>query len=130
MEPIPLTSSRQSQKASKLTPEEIALLRSIVGQANWVASQTRPDLCYDVLELSMCLSRHPEVCHLIQANKMLRKIKTDCYQLIFPHMDEVTNLTIVVYSDASHANIPDGSSSTAGHVVFLAGDVWSSVISW
>jgi len=25
-------------------------------------------------------------------------------------MDEVTKLTIVVYSDASHANLPDGSS--------------------
>ena len=67
MQLIPITTTRQSQKTAKLTTEEIVELRSVVGQANWVASQTRPDLCFDVLELSTCLSRNPEVRHL-QAN--------------------------------------------------------------
>ena len=130
MEPIALTASRQSQKTSKLTHDETGLLRSLVGQANWVASQTRPDICYKVLELSMCLSRQPEVRHLIQANKFVRKIKADCYKLIFPSMDDINNLKIVTYSDAAHANLPDGASSTAGYITFLADGTHSSVISW
>ena len=128
MEPIALTASCQSQKTSKLTHDETGLLRSLVGPANWVASQTRPDICYEVLELSMCLSRQPEVRHLIQANKLVRKIKADCYKLIFPSMDDINNLKIVTYSDAAHANLPDGASSTAGYITFLAAH--SSVISW
>ena len=130
-ENIPISPSRLSQKNSKLTSEELALLRSLVGQANWIASQTRPDINYDVLELSMCLSRQPEVRHLIQANKLVRKIKADDFGIKFSKIEQSDGeLKLVVYADASHANLPDGASSTAGHLVFIAGGDKASVLSW
>ena len=129
-ESIPISPSRLSQKNAKLTSEELALLRSLVGQANWIASQTRPDISYDVLELSMCLSRQPEVRHLIQANKLVRKIKANDFALKFSKIDSDEELKLVVYADASHANLPDGASSTAGHLVFIAGGDKASVLSW
>ena len=128
IQPIPIATTRQSQKTAKLTKEELMELRSVVGQANWVASQTRLDICYDVLELSMCLSRNPEVRHLLQANKMIRKMKSDYYALIFPRMNDISNLQVEVYSDASHANLPDGSSSTGGYIILLTVDDKLSVI--
>ena len=36
-----------------LSKYETRLLRSIIGQIHWVSSQTRPDLCFDILDLSV-----------------------------------------------------------------------------
>ncbi|CAL4068308.1 unnamed protein product, partial [Meganyctiphanes norvegica] len=49
--PSPITMARQSNKDSCLSVKEIADFRSLVGQLNWVATQTRPDVAFDTCEL-------------------------------------------------------------------------------
>ena len=55
-------------------------------------------------------------------------MKSDFYALIFPRMNDISNLQVEVYSDASHANLPDGSSSTGGYIILLTVDDKLSVI--
>ena len=118
---IPIRPSRKLRKNDKVTSEEEKLLRTAIGQLNWVATQTRPDLSYDVLELSMITNR-ATVDHLLQANKVIRKLKSEALQIKFPRLGELSNLKLMLFNDASFANLPDGTSSTGGRVVFLSGE--------
>ena len=65
---IPIPPSRKLRKNDKVTfEEEEKLLRTAIGQLNWVTTQTQPDLSY--VELSMITDR-ATVDHLFQANKV------------------------------------------------------------
>ena len=44
LRPISLTKERQRNKEAPATEKEIAALRAINGAANWLSSQSRPDL--------------------------------------------------------------------------------------
>lgn len=74
MKEILITKARQSQRFAPLNAKETDELKSLVGQLNWTATQTRPDLSYEVLELSM-VKNHPQVDHLLRANKVVRNLK-------------------------------------------------------
>lgn len=91
--------------------------RAICGQLNWVASQTRPDLSFEVCRLSTSLNR-ATVDDLIQANKTARKWKQRSVSIKFPEVQKPLHL--VAFCDASYANLKDGSSQ-GGIIVFLKG---------
>ena len=58
----------------------------IVGQLHWIATQSRPDLCFDVLDLST-------LCDLSESklrseiNKVVRKAKYNQYKIVFPCLE-------------------------------------------
>ena len=72
LSPIPITRARASRKEDMLNKDESDGLRSLIGQLNWLSTQTRPDISYDVLELSSSL-KHPQVDHICKANKIVKK---------------------------------------------------------
>ena len=39
----------------------------------------------------------------------------------FPGPGNLENLKLFVYTDSSHANLPNGASGAGGHVIFLMG---------
>ena len=96
------------------------LLRSVIGQLNWLCTQTRPDGSYNVLELSNML-KHSTVREILQANKTFKKLKLEECVIKFTSLGEPEDMKLVVFSDASHANLPDGHSSGAGFIIFLMG---------
>ena len=51
--------------------------KSLTGQLNWVATQIKPDVSYDVLDLSIKLQKHPTVEDLLIVNKTVKKFKAD-----------------------------------------------------
>ena len=68
---------------------------------------------------------------MIKANKVLKKAKLNQCNLYFPKLGNLENAHLVTYSDASHANLPDGISSAGGFVILLEGDNGnSSPIYW
>ena len=50
IELVEIPIKRQYQKFHQLNEEEKHKLRSIIGQINWVATQTQPDTCFGVLK--------------------------------------------------------------------------------
>ena len=58
----------------------------------------------------------------MKANKCVRKLNNEECKLFFPVLGDLKKCKLVTYSDASHANLPDGSSSAGGNVVFLVGE--------
>ena len=58
----------------KLKPHELRDLRGIIGQVQWVASQTRPDLSFDLLELSVERNK-VTLSTLKRAKKVVKRLK-------------------------------------------------------
>ena len=55
---------------------------------------------------------------LILANKTVRKLKSQVSYILFPKLNCVTKL--ILSTDASYANLPDGFSSSEGYIIFLS----------
>ena len=102
-------------------------MRSAIGKISWLATQTRPDLAYDVCELSTSL-KHGTVDLLLKANKVMKKAKYNKVFLHFPPLD-LSNLVVRYYADASFGNLPDGSSQGGAFVELVSGSK-SAPIDW
>ena len=118
---IQVTNERAVQKEELCTEKEKEEMRSVIGQLGWLSSNSRPDLSYDVLELS-CKIKNPRVADLLMTNKCVRKAQMYENSLKYPNLGELTKSEIVVFSDASYANLPNGSSSAGGFLAFLVGE--------
>lgn len=111
-----ISHERLAQSDSNLNDREIGVFRKICGQLNWFVSQSRPDIAFDSCDLS-CSIKNATVKDLVKANKVVRKTKSERVSIKFPPLDLAT-CTIVVYSDASYGNLPDGSSQ-GGYIIML-----------
>ena len=58
---------------------------------------------------------------LLKANKTVKYVKNVQSCIQFPKLNNMDHLRIVVYSDASYANLANGGSQ-GGHIVFLNDD--------
>ena len=129
LSPIEIESSRKANKHDFLTDDEKASLRRLVGQINWIANHTRPDVCFDVLKLSNVLTS-ARVVDLISANKTVKKIKNSPCVLLFPRLS-ISSMRVLLYNDAAWANLSDGISSTGGRIFFLSDEGGSCcAVSW
>ena len=112
-----------------LRKDDFTKLRSLVGQLAWVASQSRPDIAFDVCQLSVGL-KNASCKSVNRANKCVKKLKNNPYMLKYPIFGDVKQAKVVVFADASFANL-EGCASQGGYLVFLAGENGHmSVLSW
>ena len=112
--------SSQTRNETVDDPKILKSFRGLVGQLSWASGITRPDGSFNACYLSSAQSRLT-VKEISEANKAVRDLKNNQYQLRYPKL-ELQSLKIVVHSDASYANLPNGSSQ-GGFVVFLADDL-------
>lgn len=91
-----------------------------VGQLHWIATQTRPDICFDVLDLAtashLCDSKLQS-----KVNKVIRKSKSIQYKLAFPSVGSLEDSELLLFTDASYANLSDKVSSAGGYLILLKG---------
>ena len=118
------------EKDRELSKDEKSEYRSVVGMLNWVAQGTRPDKAFEVIELSTKF-RCAHLSDLNRATKVFLKLREHGCYVNFVKLNASQGLSLVVFSDAAHANLPDGVSSTSGIIVFLA-DAFGNLnpISW
>ena len=120
LQPIPVHPARATQRETPLTDKEVDMLRSKIGQILWVARQTRPDVMCDVSILASS-TKHATVQTLHCINKLVRKLKSDEVTLKFLHLGKDGSLKLVVFSDSSMGNLPDGGTQ-GGHLILLMGE--------
>ena len=109
---------RRLLKESTLEPLEHEQFRRMVGQLNWAARQTRPDLMFDVLELSMKLTK-PCVQDFLKAMKAVQKLKCIDNSVFIPRFKSMYGWKILIWADAAFANLADKVSSAGGYVILL-----------
>ena len=118
LEPIAVSAERASRRQDDLGAHELQQYRGLVGQLSWMATQTRPDVSFEVCDLST-------VCHTakvddaLRANKLLRKVQQRPITLQFPKLDGLEECYIECYSDAAFGNL-QGGGSQGGYAIFLA----------
>ena len=86
LEPGVINVACVSQKMDNLNTKEQTLLRQLVGRLNWVVQSTRPDMAFDMTDLSTKL-KHGTINDLLRPMKIIQILrKTDsCIQ--FPGLD-------------------------------------------
>ena len=126
--PIPLNQERLKDIHSQLSEGEIKLLRSALGQLNWLANMTRPDISFTVSNVSSHI-KQATISDIKEVNKLTKHVKTTPSEVIFPSLD-TQNVEVVVYTDSSFNNLDDGGSQ-GGQIVFLKDQLNRSCpISW
>ena len=105
----------KTDKSRILNAGEQSLFRTICGQLNWISTQSRPDISFDVCQLSTKLNS-ATVQDVLTANKVLRKVKQT--RLALKYGKIVQPLKLVAYCDASFGNLKNGSSQ-GGMIIFL-----------
>ena len=100
--------SKRDQPDLSLNENEKKELRSVIGKLNWLATQTRPDLSYNVSILASCV-KNASIKHLHKANKLIKQCTLNNVAIYFPKMN-IETLKVRCYADASYGKLPDGGS--------------------
>jgi hypothetical protein len=106
--------------SGEFNAKQIRQVRSLVGQMQWVAKLTRPDIAFAVCDLSS-RSRRATMAEVKDANKTLRKLQNISNHVHIPDIGDLSKASIIAYSDASHKILTDGHSQ-GGFVIFLQGE--------
>ena len=117
IESMPISFERSKVKHSSLQKNEWTLLRSKIGQLNWLSRMSRPDIAFQVCQASTSL-KNATVQEVLTINKVISYVKTNHCCIKFPLFKDLSSLHLVVYTDASCANLKDGSSQ-GGQIIFL-----------
>ena len=127
LQEIAITPDRAKQKESPINEDEYSKLRSVHGKLGWLALQTRPDLSFDVCNLTSALKKGT-VDLILRTNKVVKKAKYNKVFLHYPQLD-LNNAKVRCYTDASWGNITGGRSQ-GGVYVEVTDDSKSSPIQW
>lgn len=119
---------KDSDKHRLLCKEEIKKLRRAAGQLNWATNISRPDMGFGACEVATSVPK-ATVSSILNANKWIRHIKNNQSHIKFPILQNPENLKVIVYTDASYANLPGGFSQ-GGQLVFLSDGKNSAPILW
>ena len=103
-----------------MTHAERSDLKCLSGQMNWVTSQTRPDLSFETCVMSNAGKESPKKL-LFDANKAVKKLKSNSVKVKFPCLGRPEKLKVVVFSDATYGSLVDGASQGA-NLVFVQGE--------
>ena len=114
---IPISQDRALQKTSQLSENEKRSYRALIGQLNWIATHTRPDIAFETCELSVSFQK-ATIADLLKLNKLVDRAKREPLSLFFPRLESVEKGTIECYTDAAFANLPTGGSQGA-FIIFL-----------
>ena len=112
---------------SPLNDDEIAVVRTKLGQLSWAARQTRPDIAFEVCEMSGKI-KIMTIQDLKRLNKIIRQ--THNIDVKLKYKDVGNEMAIYVFSDASFGNLNNGGSQ-GGHVICISGTKnLTNIISW
>lgn len=116
---ITIDPNRAQDKQSSLTSEEQTKYRQLVGQINWAVQGTRPDLAFELIDLSTKL-KEATIGDLSRAIKVVNRLKDIRSVISFPNLsNKVNDWKIMVFTDAALCNLSNGTGSTAGYIVWL-----------
>ena len=100
-----------------------------MGELGWIAGQTRPDLSFEVCQLSSCFN-HSTINDIIKGNKLLRKAKRERAFLRFDSPGKKGNFRIVCFIEASLGNVNNGEAQGVFRIYLVGDNKICSPIMW
>ena len=113
-----LDPGRAGAKNKLLNEQEQTTYRQIVGQLNWAVQGSRPEMSFDMIQLSTKL-KQGKVEDLLRAIKKVNRMKDINSFLTFSKLNKSSVIKVVVFTDASMGNINDGTGSIGAYIVWL-----------
>ena len=98
---------RASEKKEVLKDKEKKEYRALVGQLNWVLTNTRPDIEFETCVLSSEFQEE-KVAELIRLNKLVERVKRENVNIYFPRIDNIREVNLECYTDTSLLNKLNG----------------------
>ena len=96
--------------------KQIHNLRALIGQFNWLATQTRPDILFESCDL-LGKIKSPTIDDAKRANKLVNKIKSEERVMTLKKDDNLADSKLFVFRDPSFANM-SGGGSQGGYIIF------------
>ena len=84
-----------------LTKEEMKLYRKMTGKIAWLANSTRPDLCYQALQMSK-KNQGATISDLRDINQILKRVCEKESKIKYRHLGDKDDLVIIGLGDASY----------------------------
>ena len=126
---IELESDRAKQRQDELNSEEKQKMQATIGQLNWLSTQTRPDIAFDVCDLCSRINC-ATVDDILSLNRVIRKLKSRDVNMNFSKLTDLGALSVQCYSDASFGNLVNGGSQ-GGYILFVCDEEnVKNVVSW
>ena len=104
---------KKGEPKRELTKEEFKKFRKATGKLSWLAETTRPDLAYNVLEMSY-KNKNARVEDVKEMNKIIRKAKQEPSEVLFSKIGDFKDLKVLVISDGSYIKLEDKTRSVGG----------------
>ena len=104
---------------TQLNAENKRLVWQAVGKCRWICNQTRPDVCYENLELAI---KQRNVTHreVKQLNNMIKRAEEGMYSIRYTKIPG-NKWVLSIFVDASLKGLPDKIESAFGWIIFLGG---------
>ena len=102
----------------ELSVSQLTLFRSFVCRLNWVVQGTRPDAAFNMIDLSTNMKNACEK-DLVQVQKVIGYLKNNPLFICYAKLCQYKSWNIVIFTDASYANLSDGVTSVGAYVIFL-----------
>ena len=116
---IPVVDLQQlKDRKREMTQDELTLLRQLTGIVNWAARATRPDLCFEMIDLSTKF-KGGVVDDLIKAKNVAARLKKFEMSIMISNLEDLNDCEIIVYTDAAFRNLNDNTDSCGGYLILL-----------
>ena len=117
LRPVVLSRERKADREAPASEKEIKALRAINGAANWLSSQSRPDLAVQT-SFSQQAFPEPKVSDLVFANQLVHRARQHASVSVTVRDIPMDKLAIAFHSDAGFANTGSNKTQTqAGYVL-------------
>ena len=105
--------------------KQIHNLRALIGEFNWLTRQTRPDILFECCDL-LGKIKSPTIDDAKRANKLVNKTKSEEIVVTLKKQDNLADSKLLVFCDASFANI-SGGGSQGGYINFWSDAFGNSI---
>ena len=130
IQPIKMSDCRMNQAHHQLSEVETTQYQKLLGQLQWISSQSRPDVRFKVLECSIKANK-PTVEEVTNINKVVKKLKKLSYGIYLPNLSgDTSKYSIIVFCDAALNNLPGNVGSTQAFIIFLECEGKVVPLSW
>ena len=81
-----LNIDKNRKDTDPISDAERTQLRAIIGQLNWIAGMSRPDLSFDVCKLSSNIKK-AKVSHMLYAYKVVKHVQMEPLTVAIPSLN-------------------------------------------
>ena len=113
-----IEATRMKEKEDDMTQNELSMLRQMVGSLNWAVRATRPDLCFEMIDLSTKF-KGGLVRDLCQAKKILTNLQRNMAVIRLSNVKNISECQIWCFSDSAFRNLNEKQDSAGGYVILL-----------